>query len=410
MHILVVSQYFWPENFRINDLCLGLIERGHQVTVLTGLPNYPSGRFFSGYGLRGPRKEMYQGVRVLRVPMIPRGRGRKWQLALNYLSYAFSASILGPFLCREHYDCMFTFQTSPVTVAYPGIVLKFLKRVPLILWVQDLWPESLSATGAVKNPWILNLVRSAVRWIYRRCDEIWIQSQAFENSVREVAGKNGPPVRYFPNWAEVFYKPEHVPADASERAEFPSGFRLVYAGNIGLAQDFNTLLAAAEILKSHSEIKWVVLGDGVERDRVRSEIDKRGLKDCFYLLGSRANQTMPRYLSVADAVLAPLRDEPTFAQVIPSKIQSYMAVGKPIIAVLKGEGARVVEDAGAGITSPPGDAQALAKVVLELASKPASDLKSMGDRGRRYFEANFERDKLIDQFVVVTTSIKNRAS
>ncbi len=161
MKILIVTQYFWPETFRINDLAQGLIERGHQVTVLTGLPNYPGGKFFEGYGYRGPYRQDYGGVDVIRVPLIPRGNGGGFQLALNYFAFAVSGAVLAPLRCRGSFDAILVFEPSPITVGVPAIVLRALKRVPLLFWVQDLWPESLSATGAVKSRWVMRPGRNA---------------------------------------------------------------------------------------------------------------------------------------------------------------------------------------------------------------------------------------------------------
>src|SRR5690349_8507872 len=179
MKILIVSQYFWPESFRINDLALGLKERGHNVTVLTGMPNYPSGRLFSGYAMFSPTKEIFEGIPILRVPLIPRGSKGRWRLALNYISFALCASLLAPLRCKGPFDIIFVFEPSPVTVGIPALVLKKLMQAPIVFWVQDLWPESLSATGAVKSQRVLQWVANLVGYIYRRCDCILVQSEGF---------------------------------------------------------------------------------------------------------------------------------------------------------------------------------------------------------------------------------------
>ena len=179
MHVLIVTQYFWPEDFRINDLAVGLVEKGHRVTVLTGIPNYPAGRFFPGYGVLSRRREIYQGIEILRVPLIPRGRGRGFRLFINYISFALLACAMGPLLCRGSYDVIFVYEPSPVTVGLPARAMKMVKGAPIIFWVQDLWPESLSATGAVSSQWILRIVERLVRFIYRGCDQILVQSRGF---------------------------------------------------------------------------------------------------------------------------------------------------------------------------------------------------------------------------------------
>jgi len=392
MKILIVTQYFWPETFRINDLAQGLIERGHRVTVLTGLPNYPGGKFFEGYGYRGPYRQDYGGVDVIRVPLIPRGNGGGFQLALNYFAFAVSGAVLAPLRCRGSFDAILVYEPSPITVGVPAIILRALKRVPLLFWVQDLWPESLSATGAVKSQWVMRLVATLVRFLYRRSDRILIQSRAFSAPI-EALGADASCIRYFPNSAEEIYQPGKLKAGLEPG--LPPGFRVMFAGNIGAAQDFETILAAATLLKQESEIHWLVLGDGRQRAWVAREIEARGLQATFHLLGHYPPEAMPRFFARADAMLVTLRKEPIFALTLPSKVQSYLACAKPIIAAMDGEGARVVTEAGAGVAVPAENPVALADAVLRLARMGLDARQAMGERGRAYFEQHFEREMLL---------------
>jgi len=408
VRILIVSQYFWPESFRINDLALGLKERGHVVTVLTGMPNYPSGRLFSGYGLFSPSNDDFHGMPVHRVPLIPRGKGQRYRLAMNYLSFAFSASLLAPFRCRGDFDLIFVYEPSPITVGLPALLLKKLKHAPIMFWVQDLWPESLSATGAARSRWLLRWVAKMVRFIYQRCDRILVQSEGFIPNVTSM-GADAQHVTYFPNWAEAVYQPVEVDTLAPERAEMPDGFRVLFAGNIGAAQSFETLLAAAEQLMPQADIHWVILGDGHRKAWLEEQIAARGLKDRVHLLGRQPVEAMPRYFALADALLVSLRRDPIFALTIPSKVQSYLACAKPILAALDGEGARAVREAGAGLTSPAEDATALAESVLQLYQMKPERRAMMGRNGRSYFEANFERDSLLDRLEVLMQAIKRQS-
>ena len=275
MNILIVTQYFWPENFRINDLATGLFEKGHKVTVLTGIPNYPEGRFFPGYGFFKNIQQDYSGIRVIRVPLLPRGHGGALHLALNYISFAFCASLLGPFYCREKFDLIFVFEPSPITVGIPALVLKKLKSVPIIFWVQDLWPESLSATGAVQSEKILRMVERLVRFIYSRCERILVTSRAYSAPI-ERHGVDPSRILYFPQSVEDVYKPLTAESDAIEHGKMPTGFRIMFAGNIGAAQDFGTILDAAERLKDYSEIHLVIIGDGRMRSWVEPQVKERG--------------------------------------------------------------------------------------------------------------------------------------
>ena len=393
MKILIVTQYFWPEDFRINDLALGLAARGHEVTVFTGKPNYPGGRFFAGYGFFGRAREEWSGVTVVRVPLTPRGAGRM-RLALNYLSFALIACLLAPFRVRGPFDAILVYEPSPVTVGLPALVLKRLTRAPVVFWVQDLWPESLSATGAVRARWVLGGVARLVRFIYKGCDLILVQSEAFVEPVRAF-GVPDSRIAYFPNSAEAFYRP--VPADGAcaEGAQLPAGFRIMFAGNVGAAQDFETILGAAERLKSHPHIRWIILGDGRMLPWVTSEIARRGLEGTVKLMGRHPPQSMPRWFALADALLVTLRRDPIFALTIPSKAQSYLACARPILAALDGEGARVLKEAGGGIAVASGDAAALARAAVKLYEMPEAERRAMGERGRRYFEQHFERERLL---------------
>jgi glycosyltransferase involved in cell wall biosynthesis len=394
LRILILSQYFWPESFRINDLALALVERGHSVTVLTGVPNYPRGRFHDGYGFFRPREETLGGVRVLRVPLLPRGTNGGWRLAANYLSFTVSASILGPLRCREPYDVLFVYEPSPVLVGIPAAVLRRLKRVPMLFWVQDLWPESLSATGAVTSPALLRAVARVARWIYRRCDRVLVQSRGFVDRVVGVGADPGR-VRYLANWAEAFYTPLELPADAPERAEVPEGFRVMFAGNIGKAQSLETVVEAAKELRDIGDLHWVIVGDGHRRPWLEAEVKAHGLEKTVHLLGPRPVTSMPRYLALGDALLVTLRRDPIFELTIPTKLQSYLACGRPVVAALDGEGARVVLEAGAGETCPAEDAAALAAAVRRVYGASAEERRQLGARGRAYFEAHFERERLV---------------
>ncbi len=359
MRILIVTQYFWPENFRINDLALGLQENGHQVEVLTGIPNYPSGKFFRGYGYFNKRKDNFNGLKIIRAPLIPRGNGSGLRLAFNFISFAFSASLIGPMLCRGKFDLIFVYEPSPITVGLPALVIKKVKSAPVMFWMQDLWPESLSATGAVRSKIILKSVELLVRFIYKGFDRILAQSRAFIPPIIRL-GKNPNNISYYPNSAEELYQPLKLENNAPENAVMPDGFCLTFAGNIGAAQDFGTILSAAERLKDHPDIHWVILGDGRMFPWVKEQVQTRGLNESIHLLGRHPAETMPRFFALSDALLVTLRKEPIFALTIPSKVQSYLACAKPIIAALDGEGSRIIDEAGTGITCGAENPNALA--------------------------------------------------
>jgi colanic acid biosynthesis glycosyl transferase WcaI len=393
MHVLVVTQYFWPENFRINDLALGLVKIGHQVTVLTGKPNYPVGRFFDGYRFWGRARESFQGIPVVRVPLWTRGNGSTIRLFFNYLSFALFASVLGPLRCRGTFDVIVVYEPSPVTVGLPALVMKAVKKAPVMFWVQDLWPESLSATGAVRSSWLLAMVELLVRFIYRGCDRVLVQSRAFIDRVRQL-GVPHDRILYFPNSAEGLYRPMSRGERYPDR-RLPDGFRIMFAGNVGVAQSFETILAAAETLRDHHGIHWIILGEGRQSGWVRAEITKRSLEHCVHMLGHHPMESMPEWFAQADVLLVTLKKDPIFALTIPSKVQSYLACGRPILAALEGEGARIIAEAHAGLVVPAEDASALAQAALRLYQMTPMEREAMGQNGRTYFLREFERDTLL---------------
>ncbi|ATX80273.1 Glycosyltransferase involved in cell wall bisynthesis [Mariprofundus aestuarium] len=396
MRILIVTQYFWPENFRITDLAIALKDKGHEVTVLTGMPNYPAGKLYDGYSWWKNRRETMQTIPIVRVPLFVRRESRSWQLVLNYCSFVFFACLLAPWLLRKQpFEVIFTYEVSPVTVGIPAILMSRLKNAPMFFWVQDLWPETLFATGAVKSPRILSAVGLMVKKIYQGCDRILVQSQGFvEPAV--AAGAEREKIKYFPNWAESLYQPKELEPSAEERLEIPSaGFVMMFAGNLGAAQSLDTIVSAAELLKEEN-IHWVFLGDGRRRGWLQSEVDNKQL-DKVYLLGSRPMEMMSAYFSLADALLVTLRDDPVMATTIPSKVQSYLACGRPVIGALNGTGAKVVLESGAGYCVASGDAKGLAQAVLKMSQLSDAERDEMGLSAHRYYKKNFDRDMLVNQ-------------
>jgi colanic acid biosynthesis glycosyl transferase WcaI len=392
LRVLIVTSYFWPENFRINDLAVGLKERGHDVTVLTNLPNYPAGNYYPGYDLFKKRVEYCKGIKIIRIPQIPRGNGKALNLVLNYFSSALMLSLLGPLYCHAKFDLILVPQFSPATIGFPAILLKKLKSLPIVFWILDIWPESLSATGAVGNPKILGMVRRLIRFIYRRCDRILVSSRGFIQSVQATGGYSGQ-IDYFPNWVEPEYIVDDQQINGAVLPELPTGFRIMFAGNIGAAQDFETILLAAEELREFKDIQWLILGDGREAEWVKDQVRHRKLTENFHLLGRYPAEMMPSFFAQADVMLMTLKRAPIFSLTAPGKIQSYMAGGKPIVAGLDGEGSELVVNSGAGVACPAESPIELAKCVLELYRMPAEDRKKMGERGRLYCAEHFNRDK-----------------
>lgn len=393
MRLLVVTQYFWPENFRINDLVVELCRKGHDVTVLTGWPNYPEGKVFDAYRQNPTQYANFEGARLVRVPLLPRGRGGM-RLILNYLTFAVSASVLGLWRLRgQKFDAILVYEPSPITVGLPGAVMRAVKHAPMALWVLDLWPETLKAMGVVKSEWLLRLVGRLVSFIYQRCDLILAQSRSFIPRIRQYAGQVRR-VEYFPSWAESVFDGSVVEA-APEVPSIPGGFTILFAGNIGEAQDFPAILNAAQVLKEHAHIRWLIVGDGRMGEWVNQEAISRGLENCVQLFGRFPVERMPSFFCHADALLVSLKDEPIFAMTIPGKLQSYLASGVPVIAMLNGEGAELLSQAGAGLSCAAGDSVGLAQVVLRMVGMKEAERLAMGQRGKALYAKEFERQFLL---------------
>jgi glycosyltransferase involved in cell wall biosynthesis len=407
MRVLVVSQYFHPENFRINEVVRTLVDKGIMVEVLTGKPNYPEGAFFSGYRAWCCQTEELLGAKVHRVPMVARGSRSAIWLALNYLSFVLSGLLLAPWLLRrKKYDAVLVYGVSPILQALPALFIGWLKNARVAVWVQDIWPESLQATGYVRNRCVLAAVRHVVRFIYWHTDLLLIQSKGFEAPVSAlVPGKR---VVYFPNSVEaIFSDPPDVPLP--EVSALDEGFAVVFAGNVGVGQAVQVIVEAATLLKDQPDIRFVVFGNGSRWDWMGEQVKSRGLTN-LHLPGRFPMQIMPGLMQKAAALLVSLADEPIFAATVPNKVQAYMAAGRPILACLNGEGARLVQEAGAGVAIAAEDAQGLAEAVLRLYRMPAQERLEMGANGRRYFKAHFDHNRLVDDLIGYLSGLSKTSS
>lgn len=394
MKVLILSQHFWPETFRINEVAQSLREAGCEVGVLTGQPNYPDGRVFPGYRAWGCGSEPHAGGTIWRVPLAPRGRGGSRRLVANYLSFLASASLLGPWLLRrQRFDVIFVYGTSPILQAIPGLVLRRTTGARLVTWVQDLWPQSLEVTGHVRNRRLLAGVAKVVAWIYRRSDLLLVQSPGFVPLVAPLAG--GTPVEVHPNPGELAFREEPAGEPALRLAP---GFNVVFAGNLGTVQALDTVLAAAALLRDEADIRIVLVGSGSRGEWLQQEAQRLGLTNVQFA-GRFPPEAMPGILAQASALLVSLTRSEILAQTVPSKIQAYLAAGRPLIASLDGEGARVVEEAGAGLACPAEDAAALAQAVRRLHAAGAAERQRMGENGRRYYAQQFDPDRLAQRLV-----------
>lgn len=382
MRVLVWTQYFWPESFHINHVVEELRAQGAQVTILTGKPNYPGGKIFDGYRSTGIQSEYHDGIEIIRLPLRARGKNSGKGMALNYLSFILSGYFFAPWVLRgRKYDVVFVYAPSPLLQALPAVFVSFAKRAPLVVWVQDIWPETLLATGFIKNKLILKVVEYFVRYIYHFSDLILIQSEGFRSSVQRLT-KRWSKIRLLPNSAKELART--TPPTSSKLHEVSRHFSVVFAGNIGIAQSCMTIVEAALLLQGQSDIKFFIVGSGRAEEAVAQKIDEVGITN-VELLGRISPEEVSDIYAVSSVLLVTLKADDALSSTIPSKVQGYLAAGKPIIASCNGEAAQVVLDAQAGLVAPAEDASALAAAVMELYNSDAERLDEMGKYGREFF-------------------------
>lgn len=392
MKILFISQYFFPEQVSNNSLSEHLADSGNDIIVYTAVPNYPSGRFFDGYSNRSKREELWGKVRIWRAWTVPRGKGA-FQLLVNYVVFPVAASIKVLF-AKTRPDVVFVSQLSPVFMVLPGIVQKWKTGSGLVYWVQDIWPESATYTLGLRNRLVVGLLNAICGWLYRRADIVMVQSAAFHDMIKRC-GVPSERIRVLPNTAPAYYRPLTSAEAPDYAAMIPQdGFRLMFAGNIGESQDFDTLVAAAALLRERRDLHWVIVGSGRDGERVRRLVAENSLEDRFHFLGRHPEEEMPKFFAHADAMLVSLKDIPIFSLTVPYKTQCYMACGKPIMASLNGEGARIVTESGAGIAVPASQPQALAAAIAAMMDAGPAQQQSYAANSRRYFEANYSADKV----------------
>lgn len=391
--ILYICQYFYPETFRGNDIAFYLAEKGHDVHVVTGIPNYPVGTFFKGYSWFRKRNEIINGVKVTRLPIIPRGNN-KIMLMLNYFSFFIIAWIYILFHSIGHkYDKVFVQQLSPVMMSAPGVLYKRLRGIPLFTWVLDLWPASLKAAGGINNKWILSFFDYFVKSEYKYSDRILISSRSFFDSILEY-GNYQDKIIYYPQWSESI--DSNIKKQDHQIPDLPNGFKLMFAGAVGDAHGFECTMSAALLTKEYKDIKWVIVGDGRRLDWVRNFVEKHGLEETVFTLGRYPVETMPLFFKQADVMLVTLNDDPLFRLYAPAKISAYMAAARPIIAVLNGEGADVINEAGCGWCLSAGDAEGFARLVIELSQSDRVLLEKKGMKGLEYYNKYFIKEKCLE--------------
>ena len=395
MKILIVTPYFHPENFRINDFAHGFRDKGHNISVLTPIPNYPDGKYFNGYGLYRKTRENIDGIHVFRSPLIPRGSGSNLMLGLSWISSIFGNVFTSIFLLKYKFDLIFVFGPSPFTICLPAIFIKKIKKIPIIFWVLDLWPESVISAGNLNSGIIPKMLDPIVKFIYTHSDSILVSSKGFINTIVDKGIKRNK-IQFFPQWAEPVFRP--ISTSDKKLPDIPkNSFVIMFAGNIGESQDFDSIIKAAYKLSEHKTIHWVILGSGRKESWVKNEINKLNIEDIFHLMGRYPLEDMPEYYSLADVMLISLKSEYIFSLTIPAKLQSYLSCGKPILAMLDGEAPKIIEEANAGLVCNSENADQLAINILKMSTMKKHNISQMSKNSLNLYNRMFSREKLLNQ-------------
>ena len=389
-NILVVTPFYHPENFKINEF-VKYLSKKDKVTVLCPIPNYPKGNFFKGYNFFKKRIEKKDNLTIYRILVWPRKNGSKINLFLNYLTFIIFSILPSILLSFKKFDLIFINQVSPITVSIPAIIIKKIRKTPIIMWVMDLWPESVKDGGNLKSNFIPNLLLPIVRYIYRNCDKILISSRAFSTSIEEkVENKN---LIYVPQWGETEFSSANITKFKNSKIEEINDCIILFAGNIGFSQDFNTLLLAMNEIKL-KPIHLAILGDGRDKKNIIKKIKKLKLESKISFLGQYPVDKMPYFFEKSSALLISLKKSEIFSRTVPSKTQSYMAFGKPILTNADGEVSKIISEAKCGLTSNSGDYKQLAQNMVKISLSQKKDLDLMASNAKKYYDNNFNREKI----------------
>ena len=390
-HILIISQYFYPETFRINDIATEWVKRGYRVTVLTGIPNYPEGRFYKGYSWFKNNRETWNGIEIIRIPLIPRGN-KSLGLIFNYLSFVVSGFFWKCFT-RIKSDFVFIFEVSPMTQALPGVWYAKKRKIPCYIYVQDLWPDNVQIAAGINNKKVLDVIGKMVDYIYKHCTNIFVTSQSFAEAVK-ARGVKKSKVIYWPQYAEDFYQPINKQKAFELSPEIPNdgSFKIIFTGNIGQAQGLEILPKVVKSLKDEN-IKFIIVGDGRSRDDFKREVEYYGISDKFVMISRQPAEKVPELLSCCDVAFLSFMDNNLFAKTIPAKLQSYMACGMPIVASAVGEAEKIIKEADCGVCSSIGDINGLVENIKYLKN---ISLKKFKDNSRAYYESHFMKKDLMD--------------
>ena len=391
--ILVVTQHFWPENFRINDIVEGFLQDGIAVDVLCGMPNYPKGEWFPGYSAAGPFEEEWHGARLYRCKEVPRRGNTSVNIFLNYVSWPWYAAHALHRL-PGGYDAVFCFNTSPVLMCWPAIRYAKKHHIPFTNYVLDIWPENLYSVLNVKNKALRAIAQGVSDALYKKADRLIAMSEPLQQRLCQRTGMPPQKIAVIPQYCEDFYA---VPQpDAALQAQFGGRFNLVFTGTFTPAQSLETVITAVQDVRSRGAdmLHLLLVGDGMSRSALEAKVKELHAEDAVTFYGSVPATDIPKFTALADALIVCLSDSPDLGLTVPAKVASYMAAGKPVLASMDGAGNAAVAAAG-GLSSPACDAAALADNLLALTCMDAAQRAAMGQSAKEYYLAHYRRSELL---------------
>ena len=395
--ILVVTQHFWPENFRISDIVEGFLSDGFCVDVLCGLPNYPKGEWFPGYTAAGPLYEEYKGARLYRCREISRKGNTGLRIFANYCSWPLFARLsLGRL--PGGYDAILCYNTSPVMMNWPALAAGRRFKAPVTSYVLDIWPENLYSVLPLKNRLLRGIAQFVSDWNYRRADRLIAMSPGLAERLAQRTGKPADRIAVIPQYCEDFYAQPQC--DAALQEKYAGRFNLIFAGNFSPAQSLETVIRAldkANKALGGEKLHLLLVGDGMSRPALEALVSELGLKSAVTFYGSVTPDRIPAINGAGDALIVSLSDSPDLGLTIPAKIASCMACGKPLLASMNGEGQKAVAESCGGLVSPACDVNALAANMVRLSGMSEAERTAMGENAKAYYQSHYRRRELLRQ-------------
>jgi len=396
--ILVFTQHFWPEEFRINDLCKGLKEFGIKVDVICGIPNYPSGKIKNVWGFFKKRNEVWNDINIHRVWEIPRGNNKLFRIFINFISWPFFCLFYLPFI-RQKYDYILSYQLSPVFMVLPAIIYKYLSKTPLCIYILDYWPFSVFAVTNIKNIWFKKIIKFTSEWHYKKADKIICVFEGIQKKLINDLGIALNKTIYIPQACEKLH--ENKIFDKILYEKYNNYFCIVFTGSINPTQSFDIIVSAAKycIIEGYNNIHWIIVGDGLSKNEIETMVNNLGIKNNFHFEGYHPVDEMPKYYAIADAFIVAFKKSSLGDFAIPAKIQSYFAAGLPILGAMDGDGRDLINNANAGFCGPANDAKTLYKNIIKLYKLPIDERIKMGENAKAYHYKFFERDEQLKKLM-----------